>query len=523
MGAGVESRPAMTSVVHHAQVLQIKPVGENSASCVLSEGGQILVSNLLAAHVQPGDKITFPVALDSAGTEIYIRKRVPSARVRDLYQAPIGYAAQPKTDKREQFYVRAEVPHGRLGISALHFPCEVLRDYFYVADRRLPWEKQKCLFDILCIPPSASLAELRLAFRLRQLELRAAGAPKTDFSILERAFNILAQPELRACYETLLSNLSAVPVLFPYGGFGSIIVSGERSHDGQTFFVRRILSFIPEHRQRRFRASLRKFEFYNDRAIYRDARRKLEVLVDPALIPLVWNATWNQWKHLLGAKAEIKASFVESGKYRLCGDAWQLVKRETALPSRIEVKLPADIAEQIETARKTYHRFGQFSEALARIRERIEREPVEREELRRLCWDLHIPGDFDIAQINWQADYDAFFFRELCKRARRVYLFRSEYILELERCAVVETPQLGHATYLFSKPEGIEDFLRVYVRATKDTIRNNRANVAERLGFLGRIVHGSDSRLWLKSLKSRLGEAFDSTEEINGSEATTAR
>jgi hypothetical protein len=31
------------------------------------------------------------------------------------------------------------------------------------------------------------------------------------------------------------------------------------------------------------------------------------------------------------------------------------------------------------------------------------------DELRRLCWLPHIPGDFDIAQINWKAEYDAFF------------------------------------------------------------------------------------------------------------------
>jgi len=42
-----------------------------------------------------------------------------------------------------------------------------------------------------------------------------------------------------------------------------------------------------------------------------------------------------------------------------------------------------------------YHRFGQFSDALEQVRARIDREPVEREELRRLCWDLHIPGDLD--------------------------------------------------------------------------------------------------------------------------------
>ncbi len=150
-------------------------------------------------------------------------------------------------------YVRAAVSQGRLGISTLHFPCEVLRDYFYVANRHLPWEKQKTFYDILRISRSASPAELRLAFKLRELELRAEGAPKPAFSASERAFNILAHPELRACYERLLSDPTA-PVLFPCGGFGSIIMSGERSRDRQMFFVRRIVSFLPESRERRFRA-----------------------------------------------------------------------------------------------------------------------------------------------------------------------------------------------------------------------------------------------------------------------------
>jgi hypothetical protein len=509
MEAGVEIRPTTVAIICHAQVLQIKLEGENSASCILSKGRQIQLSSMLAAHVRPGDEIDFPVALDSAGTEIYIRKTTPSGLSRDVYQAPIGYAAQPKSDNREQFYVRAEVSYGRLGISALYFPCEVLRDYFYAADRRLPWEKQKALFEILRIPLGASPAELRLAFRLGELELRAAGAPKRDFITLERSFNILAQPELRTCYETVLSNPSAVPVLFPYGGFGSIVVSGERSRDGETFFVRRIVCFVPEHRQRRFRAPLRTFDFYNDRALYRDVRRKLEVLLDPAVVPLVWDASWNQWKHLLGAKVEMKATFVESGKYRHRGGAWHLVKSETALPSRIDVKLPPDIVEQVENARKTYHRFGQFSDALDRIRARIEREPVEREELQRLCWELHMPGDFDIAQINWQPDYDKFFYGELSRRARRLYLFREEYIFDMEQGVVVETPQLGHATYLFSKPQSMESFLRVYTRTTKEEIRSNCANVAERLRFLGRVVHSSNSSAWMRELRTKLGEATD--------------
>ncbi|MGB9485192.1 MAG: hypothetical protein WCD04_03635, partial [Terriglobia bacterium] len=77
------------------------------------------------------------------------------------------------------------------------------------------------------------------------------------------------------------------------------------------------------------------------------------------------------------------------------------------------------------------------------------------------------------------------------------------------KAIAIETPQLGHATYLFSKPESNEAFLSAYVAITKEAIRENRANVAERLEFLGRVVHGSNPRIWLRSLKARLGEAGD--------------
>jgi hypothetical protein len=509
MQAKTEAPPATAGSVREARVVQIKPEGEKTA-CLLSQGSPVLVSNVLAAHIRPGDDIRFPLSLDSndARTEVYIGKPITSPWNRDVYQAPISYAAEPQHDKREEPYVRAEVALGRLAISALHFPCEVLRDYFYVADRHLPWEKQKTLYDILRISRSASLAELRLAFKLRGLELRAEGASKAALSGSERAFNILAHPELRACYEGLLSN-PAAPVLFPYGGFGSVITLGQRSRDGQMFFVRRIVSFLPESRERRFRAPLRQFEFYSDRALYRDPRRKLEVLVDASAMPIVWDQTWNQWKQFLGTKVEVRGTFVEAGKYRRIGGEWRQVNWETAVPSRLTVKLPASIADQVETARRTHHRFGQFSEALALMRERIEREPMEREALRRICWETRIPGDFDIAKITWRPDYDKFFYDQLCRRARRLYLFRDEYIFELETAAVVETPQLGHATYLFSKPRSMEQFLAAYIRSTKEDIRHNRGNVAELLGFLGRVIHGASPRTWLAELKAKVGEHLD--------------
>jgi hypothetical protein len=509
MERSIQAANRVAETVRCGVVSQAKAEGAKT-TCRFKDGGSISVSKFLAAHIRPGDEIEFPLAIDSpgAGTELYIHKTSSSRWSHDLYQAPISYAAQPKADKRGQLYVRAEVSAGSLGISSIHLPCEVVRDYFFVAARRQRWECQASLYDILRATPVASPAELRLAFMLRQLEIRASGASNRDHATLERAFNILAQPELRDCYDSLLRDSSS-PALLPYGGFGSILVAGDRSRDGLTFFATQILSFAPEHQERRFRAPLRNFDFHNDRAIYRDTRRKLEVTLDQSAMPLVWDATWNQWRHLLGVKVELHGTFVQTGKYLHQRGEWHLVKWETTLPSRIHVKLPADIAEQIESARKSYHRFGKFSDALAQIRARIEREPMEREQLRSLCWNLRIPGDFDIAKISWKPNYDPFFYQQLCRRARRLYFYRDEYIFDVPGGIAIETPQLGHATYLFSKPQSMEAFLAAYTAATKDAIRQNRANVAERLGFLGRVVHGSNSRIWLHALTTRLGEAAD--------------
>src|SRR5439155_11521100 len=268
MDVSVHAASMIAQAIRRGRIVEATREAVNGA-CRLSDGGRVLVSTFLAAHIRPGDEIDFPLAINSAGsgTELYIRKASSSGRSRDLYQASICYAVQPKADKRDKPYVRAEVSAGRLGICSIHLPCEALRDYFYVANRHQSWECQPTLYEILRVNPAVSLSELRLAFKLRQLELRAAGAPNGESGAVERAFNILAQPELRACYDSLLRDPSA-PALFPYGGFGSLLATGDRSRDGQTFFAIRILSFLPEQRERRLRPALRRFYFCSDRSIY---------------------------------------------------------------------------------------------------------------------------------------------------------------------------------------------------------------------------------------------------------------
>ncbi len=126
-----------------------------------------------------------------------------------------------------------------------------------------------------------------------------------------------------------------------------------------------------------------------------------------------------------------------------------------------------------------------------------------------MCSELRIPSDFDVAQISWRPDYDPFFYDQLLHRARRIYLFRGEYIFDLEKAVVVETPQLGHATYIFAKPRSMESFLVLYTKITKEDIRRNRDNASERLGFLGRVIHRTNPRSWLKEMRQHLGEKAD--------------
>jgi hypothetical protein len=299
------------------------------------------------------------------------------------------------------------------------------------------------------------------------------------------------------------------PALFPFGGFGSIAVAGELSADRETFFASRILSFLPDYRTRRFRAPLRRVEFLNNRAVYRDSRRKAEVFLDELLLPLSSDPTWNQWKQLVGTKCGVDGTFVKCGKYRLRNGEWHLVTWETALPSRIQISLPAEMRSTLNTARKTFTRFGQYFDSIQGLRARIEREPLERQDMQRLCNQAGIPSDFDIAQVSWKPDYDSFFYNQLRKRSRKLFLFRDEYIFELERAIVVEVPEQGHATYVFSRPSNLDLWVRDYSTIGRDDIRRNRNNAAERLRFIGRVMHGRNPRTWLRELRAKIGEPVD--------------
>ena len=507
MQSAVPTRQALPPApVVCQRVTRLQPDGP-AIRCLFSDDRSLPLSRFLASFINPADQIEFdPTAAEPAGE--FRLLQASGRRQQEIYFASIGYVTQPKADRCNEYFVGAEIAGGRLGVKRIHLSNDAVRDYFYFSNRRRPGCEEETLFDLLRTPPSASPTDLRLALKVRMLELQNESAQRQQIQLIERAFNLLANPELRSCYQALLVDPDA-PAVFPYGGFGSLLAVGDLSMDRNTFFARKILSFLPERRDRRFRAPLRKIEFLNGYAVYRDSRRKAEVFLDQLSLPVPWDPTWNQWRHLVRAKFGVEATFVRSGRYRLRDAEWHLVEWETALPSRLKISLPADAHEVVANARKTYSRFGQFFDAIQGIRERVEREPIERQDLRRICNDLGVPSDFDIGQISWKPDYDPFFYDQLRKRTRKMFLFRAEYIFELERSIVVEVPEHGHATYIFTRPENVELWVGEYARISKDDIRRNRANAAERLAFIGRVMHGRNSRGWLRDLRQRIGEPVD--------------
>jgi len=147
---------------------------ENPPECVLFNGSTIRLSRLLAAHIKPKDEISFPLVNSevSPGVEIYVSKSPLAGSSRAMYQAPIGYVTHPKKDKRGDFFVMAQVCAASLGISSILISCQALREYFYRIPRTQDQSDRRTLYDVLHIPSKACAAELRVAFKLRQLELQ---------------------------------------------------------------------------------------------------------------------------------------------------------------------------------------------------------------------------------------------------------------------------------------------------------------------------------------------------------------
>ena len=72
----------------------------------------------------------------------------------------IGFVTQPKKDKRDDFFVAAEVRPANLGISSIFLPCKALREYFYRIPQREGSTGQQTPYQVLQVPCTASPGEV---------------------------------------------------------------------------------------------------------------------------------------------------------------------------------------------------------------------------------------------------------------------------------------------------------------------------------------------------------------------------
>ena len=215
-----------------------------------------------ASYLRPGDDIR--VGAGSSPVREFLAARNSLRRkARQLYFGRIGYVPQPKTDKHGEYFMRAEVLESTLGIRWLYLPNAAVRDYFYFFPPTPSGKRQPTLYEILQTSPTATPADLRLSYRICRLDQESDSAAKPEIRNAERAFNLLAHPDLRSCYDALLRDPGA-PAVFPYGGFGQIVVAGELAEDEGTFFVQRLLHYLPDQRQRQFRRLCAAFNTSSD-------------------------------------------------------------------------------------------------------------------------------------------------------------------------------------------------------------------------------------------------------------------
>ena len=482
---------------------------EDCVRCSFQDGTTVDVPPFLGRFLQLHDGLAF---LSATNADVLIERRPRSrGRSQHLLFTSIGYVSQPKPNANAGFFVRAELPNCTDKPKSLFLSAAALRSYFYL----LSQDDRPSLYGLLQVPDSASPADLRLAWRVRSLELNARSGEARERAQVERAFNVLAHPDLRNCYDALRRDEDAPP-LFPYGGFGSILVDGRLSENGEAFFADRILAYRPEMTSRKLTLLLRQCEFFTDRLICRDPRRKIEVLLDANLLPgLNWDLTWNHWKHWLKTRIEVEAMLVHAGKYRLRNGEWVLRKWYAALPSRLRIHVPGSLAVDIEQAQAIHSLLGQHAELVRHIQQQIEKQPIEHTQIQEWFDQLHASAHLKPQHVTWRPDYEPYYFEQLRKRSRTWFLFRDEYLFAWRHVLIAELPQPGHATYVFAKPDNVDAFLRKYSSVTREDIRHNQQNCARELAFVGRVVRGGRKKRWLADVLKHAGEKADYVEAFN--------
>ena len=247
--------------------------------------------------------------------------------------------------------------------------------------------------------------------------------------------------------------------------------------------------------RRRFHIPLRKCDFYEGRALCRDARRKLKFRLDPVALQTQWDPSWNESEASTGKqdRSGWHVRFSVS-KYRKRHGEWDLVTWESALPSRLNVKVPSDFPQQLEAAKATYHRFGQYSRALDQMRLLLQHRTW-----RRQSWHKCVPGcTFPMILMSHKSagapDYDPFFYRQLGPEHAAFICFGMNTSSMLRKPWSSKSLNLATRHTSLPSPGAWTASLYFTPGSLKDDVRQNRDNAAEAFGLSGRVIHGTTAR-----------------------------
>ena len=478
-------------------VVAVKP-SEEGLSCELRDGRvlsfspewrkQISVANRLysAEDVTEIDRTT-AVHLERDGRP-------------DLAQISTVAASRPKQNRNGRGFVLLGASGAQHGIRKVLVTTTQIRDYFFAPDRSIRWQEQLSWFDVLGARETSTPAELRLAYRVRALELKAGSSQTAGLTQaqLARGLQILIDPELRRDYLALRNDANHL-VSFPPWTMGCLLASGEKR--GDLFVVHDLLRFVPHTEGRSARVALRRFRFEGPYAVYRDARKKLLIRFDTAVLPLHWTEDWNTWAHLTLGSSNVKATFWQQTRFRRTESGFQATTWSQPFASTLAIPDSGFLASRFEAARAFWQRFHPHAEMVALLRARIEQEPVEAGEAARWCLSRGVCSPVDARLINWEPDYEESYYRQLAARAKVVYLFRNEYLFLFENTIVSEIPQSGHASYVFHPSLSLEAFLGQYARTTRLAIRTEPQLANKTLGYSGRIAHLKETAAWIANVE----------------------
>lgn len=418
----------------------------------------------------------------------------------DLAQIPIVAARRPKQNRNGRGFVMLDAPGAQHGIEKVLVTTTQIRDYFFAPDRSLRWTEQPSWFDVLGVRETSTPAEIRLAYRVRTLELKAGLRPSTGLTQaqLARGLQILMDPELCREYRALRKDANH-SVSFPPWTIGCLLASGETR--GDLFVVHDLLRFVPQAEERSVRIALRRFRFEGPFVVYRNARKRMLIRFDAAVLPLQWTEDWNTWAHLTLGSTQVKATFWQQTRYRRVDSGFGATTWLQPFASTLTIQDAAFLASRFEAARGFWHRFHPRAEVVALLRAHIEQEPIEAGQAAQWCIARGVRAPIDARLINWEPDYDESYYRELAARAKAVYLFRHEYLFLFDDTIISEIPQAGHASYIFHPPKSLEAFLRQYARTTRHAIRSEPAAARKTLGYCGRVAHLKQPAAWIAKIE----------------------